>query len=159
MSKIVDNDTISIGCDNGMFTSELAFMTQDAANKAYEEALTRAQETEQPKSFLNKYGKYGPAFTTLLALGSALSELDPTGGAKVAFSVCTKAWEHLEKQEKQDAEINGFVEQLARMTPTIKSVQDVADANLEDTITAMSNLFEDASLFILNYRSRSNWSE
>ncbi|KAG9080888.1 hypothetical protein FRC06_006027, partial [Ceratobasidium sp. 370] len=136
-----------------MFTLKLGFMTQDAAKKVYEEALTRVQQIEQSKSVLNKYGKYGSAFTTLLALGSALSELDPTGGAKVAFSVCTKAWEvcymgstvlqrvdahrddeqHLEKQEKQDADIDNFVDQLARMTPTIKSVQDIADANLEDT--------------------------
>ncbi|KAG9093275.1 hypothetical protein FS749_014702 [Ceratobasidium sp. UAMH 11750] len=155
--SIIDRDNVTIGCDDGKFTLKGLFMGHDAAKTAYEDALARVQQMERPTSLLNKYGRYGAAFTTLLALGTALSELDPSGSAKVAFSVCTKAWQHLEKQEKQDKDIHDFVEQLARMTPTIKSVQDVADAHLQDTIADMLNLIEDASLFILGYRSRSIW--
>ncbi|KAG9074979.1 hypothetical protein FRC06_010347, partial [Ceratobasidium sp. 370] len=60
----------------------------------------------------------------------------------------------MEKQEKQDAELDELVQSLARMTPAIESVQQIADANLEDTATEMLNLIEDASLFILNYKSQ-----
>jgi hypothetical protein len=67
--------------------------------------------------------------------------------------------QHLEKLEKQDADLNDLVENLARMTPSIKSVEEVADANLEETVTGMLNLIEDASLFILSYESRSSWGE
>jgi hypothetical protein len=45
------------------------------------------------------------------------------------------------------------------MTPSIESVEELADANLEETVTAMLNLIEDASLFILSYESRSSWCE
>ncbi|KAG8692328.1 hypothetical protein FRC08_009843 [Ceratobasidium sp. 394] len=45
------------------------------------------------------------------------------------------------------------------MAPTIESVQRIADANLGDTVTAMLNLIEDASLFILNYKSRNAFAQ
>jgi hypothetical protein len=45
------------------------------------------------------------------------------------------------------------------MTPSIKSVEDLADANVEETVTAMLNLIEDASLFISGYKSRGSWCE
>jgi hypothetical protein len=53
-------------------------------------------------------------------------------------------------------DLNDLVENLARMTPSIKSIEELADANLEETVTAMLNLIEDASLFILSYESRSS---
>ncbi|KAG8717079.1 hypothetical protein FRC09_014774 [Ceratobasidium sp. 395] len=120
-------------------------------------ALDKVQRIESRQSGLNTSGKLGSAFKTLLDLGSMLSELDPTGGAKVAFSVCSMAWERIEKQEEQDDTLRDLIEQLAQLTPTIKSVQDVANANLENTVTAMLNLIEDTSLFILKYKSQSNW--
>jgi hypothetical protein len=45
------------------------------------------------------------------------------------------------------------------MTPSIKSVEEIADANLRETITEMLRLIEDASLFILRYELRSSWGE
>jgi hypothetical protein len=45
------------------------------------------------------------------------------------------------------------------MTPSIKSVEELADVNLRETITEMLRLIEDASLFILSYESRSPWGE
>jgi hypothetical protein len=49
------------------------------------------------------------------------------------------------------------VEGLASITPSVESVRGLADSNLSKTVTAMLNLVEDASLFIVNYRSRSSW--
>ncbi|KAG8719047.1 hypothetical protein FRC08_003792 [Ceratobasidium sp. 394] len=153
MSQAANSDDLSTECYNRIYTSKVVFQSQDAAGRAYTEALAKAQQMES-RGVLKTSGPVGTAFKTLLDLGSALSELDPTGGSKVAFTLCTKAWEHMEKQEKQAAELDDLVQSLARMAPTIESVQRIADANLGDTTTAILNLIEDASLFILNYKSR-----
>jgi hypothetical protein len=55
--------------------------------------------------------------------------------------------------------LNNLVDNLARMTPSIKSIEELADVNLRETITEMLRLIEDASLFILDYESRSSWGE
>ncbi|KAG8726846.1 hypothetical protein FRC12_023040 [Ceratobasidium sp. 428] len=83
-----------------------------------------------------------------------MAELDPTGGAKVAFSLCTKAWECLEQQEKQDAKLDELVENIAEMIPSVESIKGVADEDLSRTVMAMLNLIEDMSVFILSFRSR-----
>ncbi|KAG8793290.1 hypothetical protein FRC12_003231 [Ceratobasidium sp. 428] len=83
-----------------------------------------------------------------------MAELDPTGGAKVAFSLCTKAWEHLERQEKQGEYLDELVENIAGMIPSIESTKGVADADLSQTVMAMLDLIEDLSLFILTFRPR-----
>ncbi|KAG8717427.1 hypothetical protein FRC08_007514 [Ceratobasidium sp. 394] len=141
-----------------MYTSKIVFQSKDAAGQAYAEALTKAHQMES-RGVLKTSGTIGTGFKTLLELGRALSELDPTGGSKVAFALCTKAWEHMEKQEKQAAELEDLVQSLARMVPTIESVQRIADANLGDTVAAMLDLIEDTSLFILNYKSRNAFAQ
>ncbi|QRV73267.1 hypothetical protein RhiJN_01281 [Ceratobasidium sp. AG-Ba] len=98
-------------------------------------------------------GTLASGFKSLLEFGSRLSELDPTGATKVTFSVCAMAWEYLENQMQPDEILDDLVNQLGRIVPTITSVQDIANADLGDTLTAMLNLVEDASLLILNYRS------
>ncbi|KAG9087270.1 hypothetical protein FRC06_002620 [Ceratobasidium sp. 370] len=87
-----------------------------------------------------------------------MTEHDPTGGAKIAFTICTKAWQHLEAQDRQDTDINNLVENLASMIPALESVKRLAEANLAETVMAMLNLIEDVSLFILNYKSRNIWA-
>ncbi|KAG8680579.1 hypothetical protein FRC09_018132 [Ceratobasidium sp. 395] len=107
------------------------------------------------RSLLERAGKVGKAFKTLLDLGSLMADLDPTGGAAVVFSVCTKAWEHLEHQESQEAELNELVKRMARAIPSIKSLQDRANSDLKETLMDMLNLIEDVSVFILSTQSRS----
>jgi hypothetical protein len=68
-------------------------------------------------------------------------------------------YQHLEQQEKQEGDINSLVEGLASIIPSVESVRGLADSNLGKTVTAMLSLIEDASLFIVNYRSHSSWSE
>ncbi|KAG9089542.1 hypothetical protein FS749_001246, partial [Ceratobasidium sp. UAMH 11750] len=109
---------------------------------------------EKQPGVLERAGRIGEAFKVLLALESTMAELDPTGGAKVAFSLCTKAWELLETQEKQDADLHKLVEDIAGIIPSVESVKVIADADLSQTVVAMLNLIEDVSLFILNFRSR-----
>ncbi|KAG9092772.1 hypothetical protein FS749_015451, partial [Ceratobasidium sp. UAMH 11750] len=153
MSQVVGQATVSMNCNNGIFITHLGFLTEEAAKQAYSEAFDRAQQLGRQPGLLEKAGKVGDAFKVLLTLGSTMSELDPTGGAKVAFSLCTKAWECLESQQKQDAKLYELVENIAGMIPAAESVRDLADANLAQTVMAMLNLIEDVSLFILKFRS------
>ncbi|QRV88163.1 WD40 repeat protein [Ceratobasidium sp. AG-Ba] len=157
-SKLIESGALSIECDNKGFRVSAILSSESDAQQAYTLALNKAQQLEKRPSRFSTSGQLGSAFKNLLALGSALSELDPTGGARVAFSICTMAWEHLEKQEQQNESLNDLVDQLGRITPTITSVKEIADAHLEDTIRAMLNLIEDASLFILNYKSQPAWA-
>ncbi|KAG8680462.1 hypothetical protein FRC08_016282 [Ceratobasidium sp. 394] len=84
-------------------------------------------------------------------------DLDPTGSAKIVFSVCAEAWEHLEQQEQLDVDLNRLVNSLAQTIPSVDSVKDLADDNLRETVMDMLNLIEDVSLFILNFKPRSSF--
>ncbi|KAG9089498.1 hypothetical protein FS749_001281 [Ceratobasidium sp. UAMH 11750] len=60
--------------------------------------------------------------------------------------------QHLEQQEKEDAELNELVKSLARMIPSVESVKNIANDNLRETVMNMLDLIEDVSFFILNAR-------
>ncbi|KAG9074796.1 hypothetical protein FRC06_010453 [Ceratobasidium sp. 370] len=137
-----------------MFAVNLTLLSQEAAKQAYSEAFVKAQQMKQQPGVPERSGSAGHAFKVLLALGSGMAEIDPTGGAKVAFSVCTKAWECLEEQESQGTKIHELVENIAGMIPSVESVRDLADTDLKQTVIAMLNLIEDVSLFILKFRSQ-----
>ncbi|KAG9077609.1 hypothetical protein FS749_010476 [Ceratobasidium sp. UAMH 11750] len=147
-------DTIPMKCNDDVFTTYLGLLSTEAAQEGYSAAFVRARQMEKQPGVLERAGRVGDAFKVLLALGSTMSELDPTGGAKVAFSLCTKAWEFLETQEKQDADLNKLVEDIAGILPSVESVKIIADTDLAQTVIAMLNLIEDVSLFIVNFRSR-----
>ncbi|KAG8789768.1 hypothetical protein FRC12_013276 [Ceratobasidium sp. 428] len=140
-----------------MFQVQMTFLGEEEVKRGYLEALKKVEQMERQPGLLERAGKVGKAFKTLLDLGSLMADLDPTGGAAVAFSVCTKAWEHLEQQESQDAELSELVKRMARAIPSIKSLQDRANSDLKETLMDMLNLIEDVSVFILSTRSRSSF--
>ncbi|KAG8722371.1 hypothetical protein FRC09_006346 [Ceratobasidium sp. 395] len=152
---------VAAGCDNNMFKTQMSFLGTEEAKRAYLEAFQKAERMENQPGLLEKAGKVGSAFKTLLDLGNLMAKasLDPTGSAEIVFSVCTKAWEHLEQQEKQDTELHELVKRVARTIPSAESVKDLADDNLKETVTDMLNLAEDMSLFILNTRPQGSFSE
>ncbi|KAG9088388.1 hypothetical protein FS749_002210 [Ceratobasidium sp. UAMH 11750] len=158
VSQVMGQDAFSIESNAKKYTTHLSFMSEKEAERAYRVAFIKTQQMESQVGVIQRAGKVGAAFKLLLALGSTMAELDPTGGAKVTFAVCTQAWERLEQQDQQDTDINNFVENLARMIPSIESVERLADARLAETVMAMLNLIEDASLFILNFKSRNPWA-
>ncbi|KAG9092211.1 hypothetical protein FS749_015911 [Ceratobasidium sp. UAMH 11750] len=125
------------------------------AEQAYREAFAKARQLETQTNVPGKPGKAGAAFKALLKLPNTMAKLDPSGGAKVAFTVCAKAWELLEEQNEQNEDIYKLVEDLARMIPPIESVKRLADANLGQTVMDMLNLIEDVSLSIVKRYSRS----
>ncbi|QRV82500.1 hypothetical protein RhiJN_10515 [Ceratobasidium sp. AG-Ba] len=146
------NVSESAGCEDTSWTVEISFVDTETAEQAYTEALEKVQETLAQPGLIEKTGKIRDAFGALLALGSTMAELDPTGGAKVAFSVCTMALQRFEEQEKRAAALNALIEGLAGLKPSVESVSDFADANLRETIKNILNLIEDASVFVLNSR-------
>ncbi|KAG8720271.1 hypothetical protein FRC09_009812 [Ceratobasidium sp. 395] len=158
-SQLVNQDQVSVGCENNTFKVQMIFLGEDEAKQAYSEALKKVEQMEKQPGLLERAGKVGRAFKALLDLGSLMADLDPTGGAKAAFSVCAKAWEHLEQQESQDAELNELVKRMARAIPSIKSLEDKAGSDLKETLMDMLNLIEDVSVFILSTRSRSPFGE
>ncbi|KAG8695958.1 POC1 centriolar protein A, partial [Ceratobasidium sp. 395] len=162
MRKQYVQSTIDVSWGGGgeRFERRIGMLTEMLqAKRAYLEALRKVEQMEKRPGLLERAGKVGRAFKTLLDLGSLMADLDPTGGAKAAFSVCTKAWEHLEQQESQDAELSELVKRMARTIPSIKSLQDKANGDLKETLMDMLNLIEDVSVFILSTRSRSPFGE
>ncbi|KAG8695687.1 hypothetical protein FRC08_007614, partial [Ceratobasidium sp. 394] len=157
VSQAMNQNKVSIGCGNGMFTAQIKFLDDEVVKRAFAEAVAKVERMEKQPGALKKAGGVGDAFKTILSLGNAMADLDPTGSAKIVFSVCTKAWERLERQDQQDADLNELAKSLARMIPSVDSVKDLADDNLRETVMDMLNLVEDVSLFILNFRPRSSF--
>ena len=60
----------------------------------------------------------------------------------------------LEKQEECDAGVEKLVVGLASMLPLVQRVETAARMpQLRDTVEAMMNLIEDASRFVVGYKS------
>ncbi|KAG9091442.1 hypothetical protein FRC06_000561 [Ceratobasidium sp. 370] len=140
---------------NGKYAVKVEFLNGELAEQAYQEGFAKAQQLETQTSVPGKVGKAGAAFNALLMLGNTMAKLDSSGGAKMAFVVCAKAWELLAEQDKQNEDIHKLVEDLAKMIPPVESVKHLANANLGQTVMDMLNLIEDVSLFILRFYSRS----
>ncbi|KAG8766100.1 hypothetical protein FRC12_007087, partial [Ceratobasidium sp. 428] len=154
LSQLADRDEVLIGCEDNIFNVQITFIGGKEAKQAYLEAFRKVEQIETLPGLVEKARKFRSAFKTLLDLGSLMARLCPTEGAEVVFSLCTKAWEHLEQQGNQDTELTELVKQLARMIPSIESVTSLADNNLKETLMDMLNLIEDVSLFILGTRPR-----
>ncbi|KAG8764123.1 hypothetical protein FRC12_008254 [Ceratobasidium sp. 428] len=154
VSQATDQRIISIGCNTLQATVYMALLSAEETERAYSTAFVKSQQLDTRLGVTQKAGKVGDAFKALLALGSTMTELDPTGGAKVAFAVCTQAWECLEQQEKQDTSLEKLVQSIAGMIPSVELVKGLANDDLSQTVTEMLNLIEDVSVFILSFRSR-----
>ncbi|KAG8723257.1 hypothetical protein FRC09_004086 [Ceratobasidium sp. 395] len=156
ISQATDQGVVSLECKVLQANIQIAFLSEEETEQAYSEAFAKSQQLEKRPGIVQRAGKVGDAFKVLITLGSAMAELDPTGGAKVASSLCMKAWESLERQEKQDTKLDELVENIAGMIPSVESIKGVADDDLSRTVVAMLNLIEDVSVFILSFRSRSS---
>ncbi|QRV96507.1 Vegetative incompatibility protein HET-E-1 [Ceratobasidium sp. AG-Ba] len=157
VSQATSLDTISIACrESGkeMFTVHVELMGEKSTGLAYSEAIAKMKNETRQRAPAEKSNKAREAFKKLLMLSSAMCDLDPSGGTKIAFSACVKAWERFEAQEKQNATLNDLVENLAGTIPTVESLRDIADTNLSQTIAEISKLVEDVSLLVLADRSR-----
>ncbi|KAG8686695.1 hypothetical protein FRC08_012363, partial [Ceratobasidium sp. 394] len=141
-------------CDGGRYAVNLEFLSEEAAELAYLEALAKVRQIESQPNAMGKLGGTGFAFKTLLELGKIMADLDPNGGSKPMFAACARAWEHLGEQGQQNKDSSKLVEDLAEIIPPMELVKHLANVNLSETVTGMLNLVEDAALFILGLDSR-----
>ncbi|QRV96509.1 hypothetical protein RhiJN_24527 [Ceratobasidium sp. AG-Ba] len=151
----MSHETISTAFSEGgkdMFKVYTVIMDEDAA---YLEALAKSKGDLKYVRLTEKSSKAEKAFMKILALSSTLCDLEPTGTAKVALSVCVRAWECFEAQEKQNTILDDLIEDLARTMSTIESIRSIADKNLSETVTEMMKLVEDVSALVLNEGTRS----
>ncbi|KAG8792413.1 hypothetical protein FRC12_006186 [Ceratobasidium sp. 428] len=156
-AQLLNQDEVSIGCENNMFKIQMRFFGEEEAKQAYLEAFKKVEQMQKQPGLPERSGGVGRAFEPLLDLGSLMTRVDPTGGAEVVFSVCTKAWECLEQPGNQDVELSELVKRLARMIPSVQLVEGIAGTNLKETLRDMLNLIEDVCLFILSARRRSRF--
>ncbi|KAG9103512.1 hypothetical protein FRC07_009975, partial [Ceratobasidium sp. 392] len=156
VAHVVGQHTLSIGGDEGKYTAQLTVLGDQEVEQAYQVALVKVGRVEGQSDAVKKNSQASAAFKTLLALGSTVVESVPTAGAKEAFTICANALQHLERQSQQDADLDAFLEDLARTAPSIESVKHLADARLTETVLEMLNLIEDISLFVLGFKSRSS---
>ncbi|QRV96476.1 hypothetical protein RhiJN_24494 [Ceratobasidium sp. AG-Ba] len=154
LSDADGKETLMLESDDELWKFQLLFVGAKTAEQAYLDALDKVRGTPVRQGLVAKSGRVGDAFVTLLALGTVMAELDPTGGAKVAFSVCTMAWQRLEAQEKQNAALDALIDGLARLRRPVESVREIAGAELKETIGEILNLIEDASVSVLTSRSQ-----
>ncbi|QRV96506.1 hypothetical protein RhiJN_24524 [Ceratobasidium sp. AG-Ba] len=153
--QAMNQETISTAFSEGgkdMFKVHTVIMDEDAA---YLEALAKSKRGQKYGELTEKSSKAEKAFMKILALSSMLCDLEPTGTAKVALSVCISAWERFEAQEKQNTIVDDLIEDLARTMSTVESIRSIADKNLSETVIEMMKLVEDVSALVLNEGTRS----
>ncbi|QRV96530.1 hypothetical protein RhiJN_24548 [Ceratobasidium sp. AG-Ba] len=155
VSQAMNQETISTAFSEGgkdMFKVHTVIMDEDAA---YLEALAKSKRGQKYGELTEKSSKAEKAFMKVLALSSMLCDLEPTGTAKVALSVCVRAWERFEAQEKQNTIVDDLIGDLARTMSTVESIRSIADKNLSETVMEMMKLVEDVSALVLNEGTRS----
>ncbi|KAF8602032.1 hypothetical protein BDV93DRAFT_557803, partial [Ceratobasidium sp. AG-I] len=152
VSTVADQLEKNLEFDTRRFTAKLSFPASEAAEKAPANALNEARLKEKKTRLLERLGPTRDALKTILEFGAAVSELHPA--AKVAFGVCKVAWETLEKQERCDESVEKLLVDLAGMLPMIERVKKAAKLpELRDTVQTLMNLIEDASRFVIEYRT------
>ncbi|QRV96748.1 hypothetical protein RhiJN_24766 [Ceratobasidium sp. AG-Ba] len=115
-------------------------------------ALSDTGTIQRQLRLLEKLGPARNIIANVLELGSVVAELDPR--AKAVFTVFSKAWEKLEAQEKCDASVETLVNGLFNILSTLDTVHSISRLHeLRNIIEEMWKLIEDASWFIIEYRS------
>ncbi|KAF8599366.1 hypothetical protein BDV93DRAFT_511759 [Ceratobasidium sp. AG-I] len=145
IATITNQAAISLELDTKQFTAVLSFPTSEEALHAPTTALAGAQAMEKKTRLLERLGSTRDAFKTILDFGGAVAEIHPA--ARMVFKT-------LERQEQCDANVEKLVVGLASMLPLVELVKTAASLpQLRNTVETMMNLVEDASRFIVEYKS------
>ncbi|QRV82559.1 hypothetical protein RhiJN_10574 [Ceratobasidium sp. AG-Ba] len=152
VSQATNPDTMTIVCategGKDMFTAHIELLGEEATKQAFPEDLSKAKD-KMSQGPSGRPSATREAFKKIIAPSERICELDPSGGAKVAFSFGIKAWECFDAQEKQNTMICDLVENVTGNISTIESVKSIADTNLSETVAGMAKLVEDVSTLIL----------
>ncbi|KAG9123624.1 hypothetical protein FRC07_014479 [Ceratobasidium sp. 392] len=101
---------------------------------------------------LQSMGRTRNAVETILKIGQQLAELNPI--AEVVVGLCTQALETLKKQDQCEAMVAKLVNEMGDVLSYVVAVEDHAKlAKLQDTIKELLELVEDASRFVIEYKS------
>ncbi|KAG8694985.1 hypothetical protein FRC08_008138, partial [Ceratobasidium sp. 394] len=123
--------------------------SHSAAQNAQNEANSRVAMSP---SLLESLGRTRDAVETILKIGQSLAELNPV--AKAVVKIFTHAWETLRKQDQCDALVAKLVEEMGDVLPHVAAVEDHAKlGNLRDTLKELLRLVEEASRFVVEYKS------
>ncbi|KAF8596008.1 hypothetical protein BDV93DRAFT_500786, partial [Ceratobasidium sp. AG-I] len=138
------------------FTVTVKFLDLSQVANSYSAAFVRATKmAEKTQGPLDKLRSSREVLKTILGFGAAVAELHPI--AKLVVGLCTRAWEYLEKMQKQHEDLRRLLDGLAQIQPFIDAVKKRAtEAALEHVILALLWLIEDTSNYIINSMHRTS---
>ncbi|CAE6351761.1 unnamed protein product [Rhizoctonia solani] len=122
----------------------------EQAEKWSANGLKTLRKLEQPNTVLEKLGPTRVVFKSMLEIGGLISEAHPA--ARLAFAICTMAWERLEKQEKLNGDIKDLTQRLVDVAGLLEVIRDHARTeHLKNTLQSLCDLIEDVSIFALDF--------
>ncbi|KAG8680306.1 hypothetical protein FRC08_016397 [Ceratobasidium sp. 394] len=157
--------------------------TVDVGRSAAQNGQKAANElVAMSPSLLESMGRTRDAVETILKIGQSLAELNPIAKASVGLftqawevsrpqstaeqkrtpGLCRRvvpdrhnpSWQTLKKQDQCDALVAKLVAEMGDVLPHVAAVEDHAKlANLQDTLKDPLLLVEDASRFVIEYKS------
>ncbi|KAF8598058.1 hypothetical protein BDV93DRAFT_478792, partial [Ceratobasidium sp. AG-I] len=139
----------------GPFAVSLKFPNSEEVEDRYLGALNKADEMmDSKRGPLEGMGRFRDMFKTLIDVGKLVAEMNSS--AKLVVELCAMVWEHLEKLQQLHDDLRQLLEGLERMFEVVEFVKEYAtNSLLGNTITALLNLIEDSSNFMLGYFSKS----
>ncbi|KAG8741723.1 hypothetical protein FRC10_002550 [Ceratobasidium sp. 414] len=141
------------GSGSPPFSVSVTLAATNSSHSAAENAHNAANASVAiSPSLLESMGRTRNAVEIILKIGQQLAEPNPI--AKASVGLCTQAWETLKKQDQCDALVAKLVTEMGDVLPHVAAIEDHAKlAKLQDTIKEMLLLVEDASRFIIGYKS------
>ncbi|KAG8694795.1 hypothetical protein FRC08_008255 [Ceratobasidium sp. 394] len=138
---------------NSPFSVALTLVPTDDGRGAAQNAQSAANvSVVMSPSLLESMGRARDAVEMILKIGEQLADLNPI--IKVSVALCTQAWETLKEQDRCDALIAKLVTEMGDVLPHVAAVKDYANlSNLQGTLKELLLLVEDASRFVVEYKS------
>ncbi|KAG9097658.1 hypothetical protein FRC06_007336 [Ceratobasidium sp. 370] len=163
VSEVEDRREAEIGSDNPTYAATVLFDHRpegDAATTALAQA--QAQAVNRQHRVLQNIGPARDAIKAILAFGGAVAEaagsnpqpaqLNPTVNG--LLDICNRAWQKLEAQDQCDESVETLVAGLSSILPHVAGAEKAAKLpELQVTVGNLLHLIEDASSFIIEYRT------
>ncbi|QRV94576.1 Reverse transcriptase from transposon X-element protein [Ceratobasidium sp. AG-Ba] len=152
VAEIDESSAISRECSPPGIWVKILYSGPTAIEGIASKALSDAAATKRQKRVMEKLGRTRDVISSVLLVGSAISELDPR--ARAIFKVFNTAWEKLAMQEKCDASVEALINGLSDMLPSIQAVKRIAERpQLRHVIEGLWMLIDEASQFVIEYKT------
>ncbi|KAF8595294.1 hypothetical protein BDV93DRAFT_481185, partial [Ceratobasidium sp. AG-I] len=135
----------------GPFAVSLKFPNSEEVEDRYLGALNKADEMmDSKRGPLEGMGRFRDMFKTLIDVGKVVAEINSS--AKLVVELCAMVWERLEQLQQLQDDLRKLLNGLDNIFKVVEFVREYAtNSLLGDTITALLNLIEDSSNFMLGY--------